>query len=141
MIGISLFFWLVNERLGNAESLSSEEQSNRKTPSSRIGSKSIFPEVKSAGTTFPSYSAILITNLSPISLFLTLFLQAKKLVLGIPLQHSASYSAISQNEAKIYILAEISQLILWHLYKWSNNGIWLITYGLKAWENLRRVWT
>lgn len=52
----------MNERLGYAAALSIEEQSNRKTPSSKIGSKNIFPDLASELTVFSSLPDILDTN-------------------------------------------------------------------------------
>lgn len=82
IIGVSLSLGLTKERLGNAAFLSSAEQSNRKTPSSRIGSKTILPELTSDVIVFPSYPAILDTTTPILNLLLGLFFLHIELTLG-----------------------------------------------------------
>lgn len=80
VIGVSLTLGLTKEMLGNAAFLSSVEQSNRKTPSSRIGSNIMLPDILSLFTAASSDPAIIeYTNLLFLNLLLTqFFLHSRK---------------------------------------------------------------
>lgn len=73
-IGASLTLGSAKERLGNAAALSVSEQSNRKTPSSRIGSKTIAPAAPYPSEPFP-WSIVGLSDRPPLQIQLQLQLQ------------------------------------------------------------------